>query len=294
MNLHALPADVIAVRCLGVALCVTALLWWLCRGRCRSFGWGVLPLATVAAWLVSMAYSSSRARELETVLRDYATQGQWQKARRAAHRLQTLDPRRHVESRPIRLIAYDLDERVSSLEREIAQFSPTNSSPEEQLQQAIRLAGVERFAEAIALVQPLAQRSDASNLLGTMCEHQERWTIARDWYQRARSAAGTDSAGDAERVRALMGIGYTERKLGHLREAEAAWLQALELSPTANLHFLVAQFYRDTQQASAAHRHLVRAIELAPERYREAGRTLTDELMISHFGCAAVWSADRK
>ncbi|HVW01990.1 MAG TPA: hypothetical protein VHB77_16675, partial [Planctomycetaceae bacterium] len=105
-------------------------------------------------------------------------------------------------------------------------------------------------------------------------------------------AGGAGSSTEAHRVRALGGIGYTERKLGHLREAEAAWLQALELRPTADLHFLVAQFYRDTQQAAAAHQHIVRAIELAPERYREEGHRLTEELMTSHFGCAAVWSAN--
>ena len=72
-------------------------------------------------------------------------------------------------------------------------------------------------------------------------------------------------------LRATTGIAYCLRKLGRYAEAEVAYREVLALSPTADSHFLLAQFYEDAQQAGKAREHARRAIELAPDRYPKDG-----------------------
>jgi hypothetical protein len=73
--------------------------------------------------------------------------------------------------------------------------------------------------------------------------------------------------------------------LGHYARAETAYQQLLALSPTADTHFLLAQFYEDVQRTSLAAEHARRAMALAPERYQQPGEQLLDKLVTLHFGC---------
>jgi len=59
----------------------------------------------------------------------------------------------------------------------------------------------------------------------------------------------------------------------------------LTLAPDADSHFLLAQFYEDTQQTASARRHAQRAVALAPERYQERAEQLLNKLATFHFGC---------
>ena len=119
--------------------------------------------------------------------------------------------------------------------------------------------------------------------------------MARDWYGKAK-AQWQSLADSAERTaglsRSITGIAFCERKLGRLREAETAWRDLLSVSPTADTHFLLAQFYEDTQQAGKSRFHAEQAMQLDPQRYHVQGRRLIDKLVTSHFGCAGVFSAD--
>jgi tetratricopeptide (TPR) repeat protein len=94
-------------------------------------------------------------------------------------------------------------------------------------------------------------------------------------------------------VQATTGIAYCERKLGRYAEAEAAYLERLALSPTAETHFLLASFYEDAQQTSNARTHARLAMALAPERYRQPGKKLIDKLDTLHFGCLSGFFADQ-
>ena len=93
-------------------------------------------------------------------------------------------------------------------------------------------------------------------------------------------------------ARAVTGVAFCERKRGHLREAEAAWQELLSLAPTAetqaDAHFLLAQFYDDTQQTEKSQFHVQQAMKLDPEQYVEPGRQLLSKLVTSHFGCVGI------
>jgi hypothetical protein len=94
------------------------------------------------------------------------------------------------------------------------------------------------------------------------------------------------------RVQALRGIGYCARKAGRTSQAEAAYQALLKTSPTADSHFLAAQFYEDAQATSLALRHVRQAMALDPRRFGESGRTLVNKLQTAHFGCWGVYSSD--
>jgi tetratricopeptide (TPR) repeat protein len=89
-------------------------------------------------------------------------------------------------------------------------------------------------------------------------------------------------------------MGYCRRKLGRYAEAEATYLEMLELAPTAESHFLVAQFYEDTQQTAKAREHARKAMALAPDRYDDVGRRLINKLSVYHFGCLGVYDVEKK
>jgi tetratricopeptide (TPR) repeat protein len=79
----------------------------------------------------------------------------------------------------------------------------------------------------------------------------------------------------------------------HNALAEAAYQQLLELDPSADTHFLLAQFYEGTQQAAKAQFHARQAMALAPDRYDQAGQRLIDKLITHHFGCWGASAAER-
>lgn len=153
---------------------------------------------------------------------------------------------------------------------------------------------LDRTGESLAVLDgspALAASAEACTLRGTIYEMRGSWRTSRLWYERGRDG-WLAREGSPERATgmatAVKGIAWCQRKQGHLREAEASYQELVRRAPSADAHFLVAQFYEDTQQAKLAHFHARQAMLLDPQRYAEPGRRLTDKLMTSHFGCFTV------
>jgi tetratricopeptide (TPR) repeat protein len=91
----------------------------------------------------------------------------------------------------------------------------------------------------------------------------------------------------------MTGVAFSQRKLGHYAEAEATYQEVLSRATTADSHFLLAQFYDDTQQTRKAREHARRAMTLAPQRYQQEGEKLIRKLTVYHFGCFHVFSAGK-
>ena len=108
------------------------------------------------------------------------------------------------------------------------------------------------------------------------------------WYNRATQtwqSAPPSPERTAGLAQALTGIAYSNRKLGRLPQAEAAYQELLSLAPTADSHFLLAQFYDDTQVTTKAAYHARQAMSLDPARFNHPAHQLLDRLSTSHFGC---------
>ncbi|HEY4261840.1 MAG TPA: tetratricopeptide repeat protein, partial [Schlesneria sp.] len=130
------------------------------------------------------------------------------------------------------------------------------------------------------------------DLAGTICENTGRWDDARTFHQRALVSWQNQSQSpqrDAGLIQSALRLAYCERKLANYEEAESHYLEVLAASPTAENHFLVAQFYEDMQQAGQARIHARQAMVLDPRRYQRDGQKLIDKLTLGHFGCLQVY-----
>jgi tetratricopeptide (TPR) repeat protein len=156
-----------------------------------------------------------------------------------------------------------------------------------------------RTEAALAMLPSLEESNAApsvAKLRGTIYETRGDWRAALASYQKARN--GWESRPPSpERSAGLLqsttGMAFCQRKMGRYADAEVMYGQVLALSPSADSHFLLAQFYEDTQQAAKARMHARRAIALSPARYREEGEKLIRKLSVFQFGCLGVFAAER-
>lgn len=228
----------------------------------------------------------------------YAQQSRYGEASQLIHRTLKLAPRAMWHGKPLSDVAATIDQVVARLESSIVSPLPSRVTSEDRIQRAEALAMLDRNQEALDILEAsplLAHDANACNLRGTIYETQRQWRPARDWYRESKTAwqlvaESPDRA--AGLARAATGVAFCERKLGRLREAEAAWQELLSLAPTADnqasAHFLLAQFYEDTQQAEKAQFHAQQAMKLNPQQYVEPGRQLLGKLVTSHFGCIGI------
>jgi len=207
-------------------------------------------------------------------------------------------------------VADEVGRHVQQLEAQAAQLKG-HSSRQAQLNRAELLGQLGRTGPAIALLKPLAEspspdtgtESDdhidivACNLLGTIYEFSEDWPQSRQWYETALkrlSSAGNSRYTRRPRIVALKGVAYTEQKLGRFRRAEQMYQELLRIAPTAEHHYLLAQFYKDTGQAESAYEHAARAARLSPARYETSSRELIDHLLVYEFGCLNVFTEKQR
>jgi tetratricopeptide (TPR) repeat protein len=270
---------------------------WIQPAGIRSWIW--LAIAAILATLVPAAFTRARQDLYEKRLGELIAQGRLGQAARLSVQLAELAPSGKLNGQPLRAVAQGLQLRVHELEQQAA-IPLADRTPAALLERARMwaiLGNVEQAERTLEpLLQPPAPHPAACLLLGTAYESQEDWLISRHWYEAAQAALRHSSSQPHVTrlfVQATKGVAYTERKLGRYREAEAAYLEVLALAPTAEMHFLLAQFYDDGQQAAKAHEHAQAAARIDPATYLEPARRLTTSLAQRQFGCLWVyWRRD--
>lgn len=264
----------------------------LCRslkfssGRSDPKTFATLGLAAV---LLPAIFTSARCRKESDHLQDLIEQSRFGEARELARQLLRLQPGLKLGKTSLENIEAELSQIVAELKSALAHPPVLNDAQAEGLDRIRRLAMLGRADEALREIGRLQNLDlQACNLCGTIYETRHEWASAREWYRRGHRASQTLQPGPLQRsgqLQALQGIAYCERKSGRYRNADTAYRQILAISPTADSHFLIAQFYEDTQQTSLAREHALRAIALNPVQYREAGERLLNRLATRHFGC---------
>ncbi|SRR6056297_336390 len=268
---------------------------WTQSHRSPSHWPALMLVGVLLMWLVPATYVQARCRHDADRLQDLLEQSRLGEARMLALRVLALDGSAHVQNRPLGPVAADLARTVAYLESRVAQPLSAGASDEQWLQRVRELAIVGDHDAALGLMAASSRRArlpQACNLRGTILETLGQWQAAGQAYRSAKSAwqDRLDWPDQTEEcraglIRAATGIGYSERKLGHHRNAEAAYLERLTLAPTADSHFLLAQFYEHAQQIGSARRHARRAMTLDPQQYRTQGELLLNKLATFHFGC---------
>lgn len=252
--------------------------------------WMYAGVAGLTLLVLPIVYVEARSQHDAKHLLELTGQLRFGEARLASGQLFKLHPGLVLRNRqPLSELVAQLETLTRDLEARVAATLPSDSYHPTKLERAQTLAMLGRTDEALSLLQALPASDPAmNNLCATIFENSNAWSKARDCYSRARAgwqAAGPSEARLAGILQACQGLGYCERKLGHIAAAEAAYRELLALAPTAENYFLLAQFYEDTQQSAQAYTHARRAFELAPQQYRDAVRNLIDQLATSHFDC---------
>jgi tetratricopeptide (TPR) repeat protein len=282
-----LPLAASLVRLLRQRFAITrGLAWTLAAQLLLLFG---IP------WIYCQAHLRDDLEQLQSLLE----QSRLGEARTIANCILRFNPAASLQDIPVKGLAADLGRDVNLLEARSASPLPPGADLPSRIDRAKDLAMLGQTSAALAVLPRSAEvaRSPAAcALLGTIRESRAEWRLALAWYGRAHLAWKLEPP-SAERtaglIQAATGIGFTQRKLGRYREAEAAYHQVLTLSPTAQSHFLLAQFYEDTQHAALAQHHAHTAANLDPVRYQEASQQLTDKLITLHFGCWTAYRASR-
>ncbi|MBA4031676.1 MAG: hypothetical protein C0478_12410 [Planctomyces sp.] len=93
-----------------------------------------------------------------------------------------------------------------------------------------------------------------------------------------------------------LGAGFAARKQGEVFRAEEHYLQALRLADKetcAQTHFLIAQFYEDSQQSIKSAEHARLAADLNPAEFLLPADQLLRQLKTGHLGCMWIPSRSR-
>jgi tetratricopeptide (TPR) repeat protein len=287
-----LPGSLIV---LPTALSITLLLVMTVDARSTAGQeWPWIALGLVILILPPWAYTYSRCRHDVSQVEEWLQQSRYGEAQPLVHRVLLLNPQAELSGQSLTRVAGDLNRTVRLLEAEAADPLAEDASPEVRLRRARALAMLGHSDQALAALQPL-EGAEADSLRATIYETREQWSEGLATYRAAQNAwreRPTSPEREAGLVQAATGIAYCLRKQGRYLEAEAAYLEVLSLAPTADTHFLLAQFYEDGQQAEKAHHHARQAIRLAPTQYRVPGEKLIAKLTTSHFGCFQVFRAE--
>lgn len=253
----------------------------------RRWGWfvttGILAVALPAT------YVAARCRQDAISFQELRAQSRLGEAARVIHRLQRLSLSSQLQGQPIPRLMADMDRSVRQLQSAVAGTLPVGATDDDRLQRARQLAILGQPYDALEILDTVrTSRPDVDNLSATIHENLGHWQQALDEYTRAETSWESLPSSQqqvAGRIQAVTGMAFCLRKQGRYPEAEQIYLQLLALSPTAQTHYLLAQFYEDTQQSSLARQHVLQAIELAPKQFERPGRQLINKLAASHFGC---------
>jgi hypothetical protein len=288
-----------AAAALGVTLSL-GLVWSVLVGARSMRGVSYLAsgLSMVVLLLPPWVYVSARCRHDIARLGDYSEQKRFGEAQILVRGLLVLDAHQQWRGFAMPIVAADLERSVRMLEARVAVPLAPDATARDKLHRAGDLAMLGRNEAALGMLQSVPDTlagPEFDSLRGTIYETRSEWEPALASYRSAKAnweAQPPSSARTAGIVQATTGIAYCLRKSGRYAEAETSYQQLLELSPTADAHFLLAQFYDDAQQADKAREHTRRAMALAPDRYQQRGEKLINKLAEYHFGCLSVFSAE--
>jgi len=294
------PAGLLIRAAAGLAVAFSAVLsLGLALGKSArpSPGAGVGLLWLMVMLAAPATFTAARVQRDLRRLDELVEQARYGEAAALAHRVLALDGGAQFRERPLSETAAQLDAVVERLESRVRAPLPGSASAGQRLDRATELAMLGRVHEALEVSQTIEDAAlavDVGNLHGTIFETQAAWDQGLAAYQDAKARLDGQPSSperDAALVRATTGIAYCQRKTGDYARAEAAYQELLALAPTADSHFLIAQFYEDTQQTGQADNHARRAMELDPQRYGHRGAELIRKLTVFHFGCWSVYGS---
>jgi tetratricopeptide (TPR) repeat protein len=278
------------------ALALSALLLMdVIRGSRRYVPRPWLPFAALALFaylLVPANYVEDRCRQDRGRVAKAWSDGHLVEVRPLVDGLMTLDPQSELNGQALTKVARRIKEASVDLQVKVSQPLANNAAGPERLERARDLARLGRTDSVIELLGTVKEASlapEVENMLGDIYRVRAEWGLGLASYQRAR-AEWEPRPASAERVqgllRAIRGIAYCQRRMGRDAEAESAYHEVLALSPTADSHFLLAEFYSTIKRADKARFHAAQAADLSPAAYQQQAKSLFHTMDSLPFGCS--------
>lgn len=254
--------------------------------------------AILLLMLVPMTYERAKLHSSEKRAFELLDQSRLAEASQLLKRCLLLDPESSFRGRSIQSLIDDLEERLATIQLRAVHPLPDDSLPPTRIERAIDLAVLGKREDALLLLLPVAQQptfamNGGHELLGTLYQDRHEWKESLFHFQLASEFWRSKQNSELRKARlaqSLQGEAFALRKLGRIDQAEAAYLRLVEIQPTAERHFLLAQFYEDIQETSLASQHANLAAELAPNQFRESSKALISKMRTNHFGCFQLFN----
>jgi len=254
--------------------------------------------ALLCALLLPRMYVQARCRHDLARLDELTAQSRVAEASALARGLAGLAPSATFRGLPIKSVALEMTGWEYELRDRTSSPLPAGAADEDRLARARDLAQLGEGEQALASLasSPAFSTSHEGNYLrGLVYLDRGQFTEALAAFQSAGRSLGAPSPEIAARkIELIRQEAYCQRKLGRYAEAEAAYRDLLALDPSADTHFLLAQFFQDSQQIRLAQLHAQAAMQLDSARYHGPGQRLIDNLITSHFGCWGVFASESK
>lgn len=256
--------------------------------------WSMLLLLVLFAVFVPVAYTDAVADGVRIDLENSLDSGRFALAQRQAWTLSELTPRGMIRDQPLTTLVSELDQTVSRLEAEVRRSLSPRPPISEVGRRITSLMHLDRMEDALRLLNPLARnpqfRPICLDYQGLCWQRLEQYSKSLDAYQSAVAYWQSQPGSDQKRVSmasAWKGVGFAARRLSDRSLEEHAYRTLVELSPTAESHFLLAQSYSDHQKTKLAAKHSAIAVQLDPQ-WRSQSESMLISMSRDHFGCLQI------
>lgn len=250
------------------------------------------PLAwTFAAMtiaLVPTTYEYSRVKSDATTAHEHLSQSRLAEAADLLNRCVVLDSTGSFHGEAFCETLPALTVEIDRIRQYLQQPLSEPASEQQLIERGKALAMLGRNEEALLVLLPAASSPQfgqwgGHQLLGTLYQDRRDWEESLFHFRLA--AHDATEKNPIPLANAMQGQAFALRKLGRIEDAEAAYLELLGLAPTADNHFLLAQFYDDIQDTHLAVEHAELAKKLDPTNYQGASDSLVRQATANHFGC---------
>lgn len=259
-----------------------------------SRSWWTMAMLAAFALFVPASYVDAVADGIRIDLENSLGARRYALAAHQAHTLMELKPSGSVHGKALVELLPELRQTVDDLESDLGRPLPPHAPIGQIARRITLLMHLDRFEEALRLLNPL--RRDARfqpiclDYQGLCWQRLQQYPESLDAYQNAVAYWNTQPDSDRKRVSlasAWKGIGFAARHLGHRTLEENAYRTLVDLSPTAENHFLLAQCYSEHQKTRLAAEHSTIAVQLDP-KLRVQSESMVTSMSRDHFGCLQI------
>lgn len=256
--------------------------------------WWAVAMVGAFAMFVPAAYVDALTDGIRIDLENSLKERRYVLAERQARTMAELKRSGSVHGRDLAGLVVELRQTVDKLEAEVRRPLAVRAPVADIGRRITLLMHLDRFEDALRLLSPLRRdarfQSICLDYQGLCWQRLQQYRNSLDAYQSAVAYWSRQPESDRKRLSlasAWKGIGFAARRLSQRTLEEQAYRTLVDLSPTAESHFLLAQCYSEHQKTQLAADHSTIAVQLDPKMKAQSESMLTS-MSRDHFGCLQI------